>query len=234
MGAAEQGDLAASAWPIAGLAGPARSGHNREVILLHEIPQLLAQLRRLDPKLRIFGAAKHRYLLEPMLAEPEVARFEREHDVPLPAEYRAFVTAVGNGGAGPDYALLPLAAWRTEGGEQCLRKVFPHAGAWGNRNGNAGEAGVPEADGEYGDAAQVDGAIVISDAGCGIAPLLVVTGPERGHVWVDDRCSENGIYPLLADEQDGASRVDFHRWYSAWLVGALAEAQGRAPGRIVT
>lgn len=38
-----------------------------------------------------------------------MAAFERLCGISLPADYRAFITSLGDGGAGPGYGLLPLA-----------------------------------------------------------------------------------------------------------------------------
>jgi hypothetical protein len=53
---------------------------------------------------------------------------------------------------------------------------------------------------EYHDPHLVNGTVLLSDlpahrASCNI--LLVVSGPERGHIWVDDRVRGRGIYPLV-------------------------------------
>ena len=50
-------------------------------------------------------------MLRPALAEAAAARFERKHTVVLPAGYRAFLTTLGDGGAGPYYGLEPLDRW---------------------------------------------------------------------------------------------------------------------------
>jgi hypothetical protein len=56
-------------------------------------------------------AQQHRYLLNPPLSEEEVARFEDEHRIALPSDFRAFVTRLGNGGAGPGYGVFKLGEW---------------------------------------------------------------------------------------------------------------------------
>ena len=56
----------------------------------------------------VFGADEHRFVLNPPIPEAQAATFEAEHNVQLPAEYRHFLTAIGNGGAGPFYGVFPF------------------------------------------------------------------------------------------------------------------------------
>ena len=79
------------------------------------------QLARVARKLRIaerrpvprkfVGEREHHFHLGRPLGEDQVTAFEEAHGVELPAEYRAFLTRIGNGGAGPYYGLLPLERW---------------------------------------------------------------------------------------------------------------------------
>jgi hypothetical protein len=55
-----------------------------------------------------FGAEIHCFRLDPVLPEAEVAEFENRWRIQIPMEYRAFITQLGNGGAGPAYGLLAL------------------------------------------------------------------------------------------------------------------------------
>lgn len=57
-------------------------------------------------------AETHRYRLNPPLAEDEARRFETEHRIALPPEYRGFLTLLGNGGAGPGCGLEMLGCAR--------------------------------------------------------------------------------------------------------------------------
>lgn len=62
--------------------------------------EAVAALASADRGLRKFGAPRHRYELLPVATALP--------DLPLPDDYRAFVTTVGRGGAGPAYGLVPL------------------------------------------------------------------------------------------------------------------------------
>lgn len=205
-----------------------------------ELRWLFARLRAADTRLQVFGASSHRYRLEPPLAEPALLTWEREHGVELPGEYRAFLRDLGNGGAGPAYGIFPLGLWDGAGGPLepwadavgDLRAPFPHGEAW-----NLPEArfDVPEGlvgdeedawhsalDEEYWGA--IGGAFWICHHGCAIRTLLVVTGPERGNVWWDDRANQAGVAP----HTDATGRhLSFGEWYREWLVNGLREASAR-------
>lgn len=75
---------------------------------LKRIKHKLKQLKTLDADCNLFGAFKHRYNLNPVLSKQEIQLFENAHKVRLPEEYVAFLTEIGNGGAGPFYGLEPF------------------------------------------------------------------------------------------------------------------------------
>ena len=49
--------------------------------------------------------------------------------------------------------------------------------------------------------------MVLAHAGCGVYRRLVLPGPERGQVWVEDLYGPDGLLP----------GPDFHVWYLEWL-----------------
>jgi hypothetical protein len=67
---------------------------------------------------------------------------------------------------------------------------------------------------DYFDSKWINGTINLANYGCGISILLVVNGKEHGHVWVDDRCNDQGIFPHSTEEMN---RVRFVQWYELWL-----------------
>jgi hypothetical protein len=79
---------------------------------LAAIADKLAELRAGDRGFAVFGSWGHEYRLEPPVAEADLVSFEAEHEIQLPADYRAFLGAVANGGAGPGFGLGALAAPR--------------------------------------------------------------------------------------------------------------------------
>jgi hypothetical protein len=68
----------------------------------------IERLRHLDPGFAIFGSAEHRYQLNEPLSETVVAKFEKQHSIVLPDDYRRYLTEMGNGGAGPAYGVFRL------------------------------------------------------------------------------------------------------------------------------
>lgn len=72
------------------------------------IARKLADLKAADPTFRAFGAYMHQYRLGPTLTDAALRKVERYYAIELPADYRSFLTTIGNGGAGPGYGLERL------------------------------------------------------------------------------------------------------------------------------
>jgi hypothetical protein len=164
------------------------------------------QLSRIRAKL-----ASRRLVLNPPATEKDVATFEQRHGISLPAEYRLFLTQLGNGGAGPpEYGLVPLgepatdmlleerAVW-TE--LPHVQRAFPFTKHWVWEDGQTSDEGTEEH--------IAYGSIFIGNDGCGMYWHLIVTGPERGTPWM--LCGE-GIQPVCP-------RRGFLQWYEDWLEG---------------
>lgn len=200
---------------------------------LDQVHQLLRKLA--SPGRRVFGADEHRFLLNSPLLETEVTAFEQRYCVSLPADYRRFITHVGNGGAGPFYGIFPLGfaeggPWR-EGDYSVgvLSRPFPHREAWNalpdRPSDDLHEADPDEAERQlqafenvYFDTALINGTIPICHQGCAIWVRLVVTGEEAGYLWVDDRANDGGLTRLTL--KDGTPAT-FSSWYYEWLMDPL-------------
>ncbi len=207
-------------------------------------PAMLARARVADSGFGVFGAAAHRYELSPTLSEARLRAFEAEHGVRLPADYRAYLASVGNGGAGPYYGVFPLGLfdgagsgltpWTPgDGFAGTLSTAFPHTEHWNLPDSAfavperfideaAEDAWYRQQEEVYWAPELVDGAFPICHEGCAYRNLLVVApGPEYGNIWIDGRASDGGIAPVLgADGQ----RLSFGEWYEDWLEAA-AEGQ---------
>jgi hypothetical protein len=160
---------------------------------------------------------RDRYHLNPPLSEQTVLQFEKEHKIQLPHDYRAFLIQLGNGGAGPAYGVFKLGeaviAWDSQPFDEIesfvgdLSVPFPHAGPWNDHSDDAVYLGP------------IDGAVPVCDIGCGSRFWLVVTGPESGNIWCDQRADYAGLTPMAGN---GTPRLSFLHWYLNWLRKELA------------
>jgi hypothetical protein len=145
------------------------------------------------------------------LDETELRAFEARHGVSLPADYRAFLSRVGNGGPGPPaYGCAALGETADDmdaeqrAGWSGLPQValpFPFTKSWVWEEGAVSDEGTREQ--------TLRGCVYVGNDGCGMYWFVVVTGPERGNVWMI--CGE-GITPT-------SPKRDFARWYEDWLDG---------------
>jgi hypothetical protein len=168
---------------------------------------------------------------------------EGQVGVRLPEEYRDFLTEVAAGGAGPAYGLFQVRRvaerwqWEGDGAELAdlarLSEEFPIQGPDPVELAAMQEQCPQEEDfartEEFDEAWQgweerwgallwnperTVGAIVLCHLGCAIRVWLVVSGPERGHLWIDDRACGVDLAPLLGPQQEP---VTFASWYRGWL-----------------
>ncbi|MFE9975755.1 SMI1/KNR4 family protein [Streptomyces hirsutus] len=220
------------------------------------VRERVAALGALPASGEVFGSHGHRWALEEPLAEDELTELETQLGVSLPAEYRAFLTQVGAGGAGPAYGLFPVrrvqGRWRWEGDGayladlSTLAQPFPEKGPDPELL-DALTAERPEEEDfdeieDFDDAieawderweavmfapARTAGAIVICHLGCALREWLVISGPHRGTVWSDPRVDDADLEPLLDTE---GKPVTFARWYTDWLAKAEHTARQQVAG----
>lgn len=186
----------------------------------------LETLRRLDAEFVLPCADFHKYALNPPLAESDVVHFEIDQKISLPQDYREFLLLVGNGGAGPSYGVQRLGEMYDVPWSQMpgivgeLSKPFPYTEDWNYdpTTSNAIEETYRQQD-FYWSGQHVIGAIPICDHGCNLRDCLIVTGPERGNMWLDDRADWQGLYPTTMPNRN---RITFFEWYRSWLDSRLA------------
>ncbi|MFC7246025.1 HEAT repeat domain-containing protein [Catellatospora aurea] len=146
----------------------------------------------------VFGVEAHGFQLNPPLAEETVTLFESDHGVDLPEAYRRFVTRLGDGGAGPDYGLLPLGDDVSDklAAPSVIEPGLERLEHWSEQFYKA-------------DVSPWQGTLTVVDHGCTVRTLLIVTGPWRGRLVHADVDGRFGPY-MLEDE-------DFLAWYERWL-----------------
>jgi len=158
-----------------------------------------------------FGVEDHHFRLQPPLGKRDLAAIEKQYQIEFPTEYRAFVTTVANGGAGPAYGLFSLQeSLTTKTGalpHDLLATQFPYTEAY---NPDDSTAEIPFQH-------QAAGMLPLCHEGCGYMHILIVTGPARGQMWMDGRVSDQGFAPLDASFLD---------WYERWLDSVLAGGEG--------
>jgi uncharacterized protein (TIGR02996 family) len=175
-----------------------------------EIRHRLAILAELDPEHEQGMAELHRYALNEPLDEGQLAEIELQLGCTLPAQYRRFVCEVGDGGAGPEYGIHPIAKQPATD----LATAFERPSS------------------EDGNDQMIDrvGALEICEIGCGSFYYLVTGGPDAGSVWVR---GDHGWFPELATGTwTGLTRAtiiatprsmhaEFLDWYALWLDATL-------------
>lgn len=204
---------------------------------LDNIKDKLILLRQLDTNLEVFGSEEHGYILNPTVPTDTIKQFEAKHNITLPSEYAAFLTTLGNGGAGPFYGLEPLENaifddldFQHEDGLLNPSKPFLHTEAWNiefeptvseEKNEKEFDRQYEEFTNLYFDCEQTNGVIAICNYGCGIILNLVVNGEEYGNVWTDDRGNNGGIYPTI--QLGEKVKINFLDWYELWLDNSISE-----------
>ncbi len=158
------------------------------------VPSLIMNTEQVKSKITEKG-----YTLHDPLSESQIRAFEVKHEIKLPQDYRDFITKIGCGGDGPpDYNLDPF---DIDEDFPNLSKPFPFTTHWIWELGDeSNEGGMEDLN---------SGNICLGTDGCGVDWYIIVSGPQRGKIWM---ISGEGIQPLFP------SRT-FSEWYAAWLDG---------------
>lgn len=192
---------------------------------LDAIPPRVRALSARDPHRSVFGAEApggHDYRLVPPVSEEALAAFELRERVRLPAAYRAFLTRVSNGGAGPAYGLLPLAQALEH--RRSIRAPFPYGTRDAQRVMKDRVSGR-EPYAFVGDDDDAPGILTLCDNGCAWYTFLVVSGEQRGKVWVG---GELGFCPEYFLRAGKPVQHTFLSWYEDWLRGSWRATRVKA------
>lgn len=147
-----------------------------------------------------------------------VLAFEREHGVVLPEPYRTFTAEISDGSytGPPEYGLLGLGALPREWGrtrpERVLREPFPLTKAWlWEDDPRPASEREPELSRVFD-----HGSVVLGTDGFGMNWHLVVTGPQRGHIWM---ITGEGAEPFDAGRGFTTGAPGFTGWVRHWAAG---------------
>ena len=205
---------------------------------LHDLKEKHDKLKKLDggglfksATYKTFGSDTHKYKFNSCLTEDTLQSFVKSFGLTLPADYKYFLTQIGNGGSGPAYGLLPLLEWNIEleiRDNNFLSTDFPHVDKWNvTQDFDTDDEDYTETEEfqkwekEYFSNTHITGSMRICHYGCAIYYLLVVSGNNAGQIWVDDRANDNGIYPAIS--KSTGRRLTFLNWYDEWLTESLKQ-----------
>lgn len=73
-----------------------------------KIRAVLDEASKWDMEYKAFGTEVHLHILRPVLPLEELETWEEQAKLSVPEDYRAYLTQLGNGGAGPAYGLPPF------------------------------------------------------------------------------------------------------------------------------
>lgn len=199
-------------------------------------------LSQLDKNCEFFGSESHKYKFKPCLSKLDIQDFEEKYQIELPDDYRNFLLEIGNGGAGPGYGLLgiDIHSCKDENLDfKYLSQPFVLTEEWNDLD--LMQASHEEGNPVYFYPNFIQGTILVAEYGCGVEARLVITGSQRGNIWIDDRTNEAGIYPLSphcaaffhddpdieADLYESIEEVktamSFYDWYHDWLNRGISQ-----------
>ena len=95
-----------------------------EELFYERIAAVLDQAHRIDQKCELFGASKHQYRLNPPIDETVVRAVEERYNFRFPEDYVCFITKIANGGAGPDYGIMPFEESLMTGAYNCFQEAY--------------------------------------------------------------------------------------------------------------
>lgn len=197
----------------------------------------LAALRQLESQDKISSRGNHNFRLKCAVPLAWVETFEARNNIRLPEDYRDFLLYLGTAGAGPGYGLDDLFEESCDGYiKKGLSNPFPHTSAWqpgrpvdvpAGRVLNLDYYGAKNWNDDEADKHIYwlnDGAIRIGCEGCDIYYLLVVSGPEYGHMWhLQDDSWRFTPYSSLNHSNGRTGRISFLDWYEHWVRALLEQ-----------
>jgi hypothetical protein len=194
--------------------------------MLNLILEKLKTLKELDTEYKVFGADSHQYNFNPEITEDELMQFEKKNRIKLPKDYRNFIKTIGNGGCGPDFGLFKLKTGiydipfnKKQSEIINLEKEFKFIDFW-----NLEEFPKDDYDiwlDEYDNIKWTNGMLRINHLGSGKYSNLIISGKEKGNIWIDSRTNEGGIYP--SNNYNTALKNDFLSWYLYWVESSIIQ-----------
>ena len=199
--------------------------------------EILEQARKIDPNYVVFGASMHKYKLNPIVSGEYVHEIEKKYGFTLPEDYFRFITEIGDGGAGPDYGIMPFVNFLIKDGNP-LAEEFKNSyryslgksfKPWPMKLEEVEEYAITTKEGykenpdkyfiyhKYdNDLSDSDGFFIFGSRGCQWEFGIITAGERKGQVFDTDN---EGAYCLLANS--------FDEFYQNWLNKLLDKEQFR-------
>ena len=198
-----------------------------------EFIELVAEAKKKDAQLEVFGATSHKYQFNPVATMEEVMAFEEKYGLKLPEAYVAFLTKVGNGGAGPYYGLYSLkqvesynSEWLHQDASRTpmIDKSLTME-KWNAAISDDDELLDEDADEQWDEfmAGLYAGMLIIGTQGCTYDNVLMCKGSEAGKIVYIDWNLEKNYPPFLTG-------MTFEEWYGRFFEEIIAGRSVRGYG----
>jgi SMI1 / KNR4 family (SUKH-1) len=175
----------------------------------------------------------HDFVIGEPMREVELLAIERQFQVTLPTEYRAFLGRFGDTTVGPGNRFRRIREGLTAGSKESFPLAKPFLGTCSpshqmlsnEREWDAFQDLLEQ----WGRIPKDNGVLCISDYGCAMYGVLVLNGPNCGQVWflAGDAAYYGpfGGFEALHDESAAADckpsetprEYSFFEWYESWL-----------------
>lgn len=205
-----------------------------KIEILNQIERIKRKLilaKSADKDLKVFGADSHQYTLGKTVSNDQILNFEKEYNLQLPEDYKAFLLHIGNGGvsyedsaAGPGYGIFPLGKNIDEFvsanaerylKEECKLYLKMSDEFWMDLNKNIEEnEDISNADFDLELGKIFSGLLPLGTQGCTYYHALVLNGELRGRVVNVDIDRQKPFFAFESGLLD---------WYERWLDEIIPE-----------
>ncbi len=185
---------------------------------INRIKEKLIIAKEKDAGLKVFGAGRHKYVLNKTATINDIRSFENSYSIDLPECFKSFMTNIGNGGAGPFYGIYSLGEGLNEItsskakeylGRDCIISPEISESYWLSLNKKIDENEDISNDDYEKELGRIFGGILpIGNQGCTYYHGIILNGDHKGKVVNLDSDRQK---PQFTYEKN------FLDWYERWL-----------------
>ena len=197
------------------------------VARINTIREKLSDLQNVDRELKRYGAWQHKYAHGPTLSDAKLLRFESQHNVNLPNEYRSYLSKIGNGGAGPGNGIMTFP--NGDGRDSMYTKEnlnipFLFDAPYRCWEHNDDDLELHQLD-------ETCGTIRLAHYGCAIFAFLILNGEFENQIWFWEPNGDtfqpelDQAYPVPSGFPTIKTPFTFFDWYENWLDISLFECE---------